>query len=169
MHSVSNKLSYIFCFQSVGRPRDERRRKSRSVASDSSSESSPEKTVGVNRVIRVVSTGDLTFSIDESTASNATESSTTMVFPVRELAHPANLICMTTSSFVLALLLLLAVLLASCAVSAYLCLRLRPFKKRFDAEVVAFRAFPVQFLGGPPVDVANNTATKANKKHCFNS
>ncbi|XP_014220305.1 uncharacterized protein LOC106648139 [Trichogramma pretiosum] len=146
--------AYLQSVGTIGRPRDERRRKSRSVLTTVATPN-PEKTVGVNRVIRVVSTGDLTFSIDESShgndsnvsssSANGAGGTTTMVFPIREATHPANLICMTTSSFVLALLLLLGILLASCCVSAYLCLRLRPFRKRLDAEVVAFRAFP---LGG---------------------
>ncbi|KAK1125605.1 hypothetical protein K0M31_005166 [Melipona bicolor] len=105
----------------AGRPRDERRRKSRETMP------TPQKAVGVNRIIRVVSTGDLTFSIDES--NNGEPSGSTMIFPVRNenTSASAAMICMTTPGFVVTLIVLLAVLLFSCILSTYLCLRLRPF------------------------------------------
>ncbi|XP_076650788.1 transmembrane protein dusky [Halictus rubicundus] len=104
----------------AGRPRDERRRKSREIVPP------PQKAVGVNRIIRVVSTGDLTFSIDES--NNAESNGPTMVFPVRnENTATSAMICMTTPGFAITLIVLLAVLLSSCILSTYLCLRLRPF------------------------------------------
>ena len=104
----------------AGRPRDERRvrRQRRDTSSD------PEKEVGVNRVIRVVSTGDLTFSLDD----NGNSSAPTMVFPGRsEDAAVAGLICMTTPGFAATLVVLLAILIISCLMSAFLCVRLRPF------------------------------------------
>jgi len=104
----------------AGRPRDERRvrRQRRETTSD------PEKEVGVNRVIRVVSTGDLTFSLDD----NGNSSAPTMVFPGRsEDATVAGLICMTTPGFAATLVVLLAILIISCLMSAFLCVRLRPF------------------------------------------
>ncbi|KAJ9576292.1 hypothetical protein L9F63_006836, partial [Diploptera punctata] len=104
----------------AGRPRDERRvrRQRRDTSSD------PEKEVGVNRVIRVVSTGDLTFSLDD----NANNTAPTMVFPARsEDAAMAGLICMTTPGFAATLVVLLAILIISCLMSAFLCVRLRPF------------------------------------------
>lgn len=104
----------------AGRPRDERRvrRQRRETSSD------PEKEVGVNRVIRVVSTGDLTFSLDD----NGNSSAPTMVFPGRsEDAAVAGLICMTTPGFAATLVVLLAILIISCLMSAFLCVRLRPF------------------------------------------
>ncbi|XP_034949871.1 uncharacterized protein [Chelonus insularis] len=106
----------------AGRPRDERRRKSRQVSQ------APLKTVGVNRIIRVVSTGDLTFAIDETNQETTTDSA--IVFPVKESMPGSTLICMTTPGFALTLIVLLAVLLASCTLSAYLWIRLRPFSKK---------------------------------------
>ncbi|KAG7190927.1 hypothetical protein KM043_006983 [Ampulex compressa] len=104
----------------AGRPRDERRRKSREIVA------TPQKTVGVNRIIRVVSTGDLTFSIDES--NNADANGPTVVFPVRnDNSAGSTMICMTTPGFAVTLIVLLAVLLSSCVLSTYLCIRLRPF------------------------------------------
>lgn len=100
-----------------GRPRDERRIK-RAVATD------PEKEVGVNRVIRVVSTGDLTFSLDENSTST---SAPTMVFPAKEELANAGLICMTTVGFTATLIILLTILVGSCLMSAFLCVKLKPF------------------------------------------
>ncbi|EEZ99885.2 uncharacterized protein dy [Tribolium castaneum] len=96
-----------------GRPRDERRVR-RSVKSD------PEKEVGLNRVIRVVSTGDLTFSLDDN------NNTTTMVFPAKEELSGPGLICMTTPGFAATLVVLLGILIISCLMSAFLCVRLRP-------------------------------------------
>ncbi|XP_039287153.1 uncharacterized protein LOC111060077 [Nilaparvata lugens] len=93
------------------RPRDERRvRRHRRDASEE---------VGVNRIIRVVSTGDLTFSLDDSNTT-----APTMVFPADAPSH-AGVICMTTPGFAATLALLLAVLVISCLLSAFLCIRLR--------------------------------------------
>lgn len=103
-----------------GRPRDERRAKR---ATD------PEKEVGVNRVIRVVSTGDLTFSIDD----NSTTTAPTMVFPAKEEISNPGLICMTTPGFAATLVVLLAILVMSCLLSAFLCVKLRPFSVRDKA------------------------------------
>lgn len=102
----------------VGRPRDERRvRKQRAT--------DPEKEVGVNRVIRVVSTGDLTFSLDE----NSNNTAPTMVFPAKEELTSPGLICMTTPGFAATLVVLLAILIVSCLLSAFLCVRIRPNNK----------------------------------------
>lgn len=115
----------------AGRPRDERRvrRQRRETSPD------PEKEVGVNRVIRVVSTGDLTFSLDD----NANSSAPTMVFPGRS-EDPAvpGLICMTTPGFAATLVVLLAILIISCLMSAFLCVRLRPFTASDKNLAVSF-------------------------------
>ncbi|XP_049813127.1 uncharacterized protein LOC126259994, partial [Schistocerca nitens] len=125
----------------AARPRDERRvrRQRREVPPHdarrqqdaSGSTPPPEKSVGVNRVIRVVSTGDLTFPLDEAAARQqaipVAEGSTAGAGagPDSEPA-PHHLICMTTPGFAATLVVLLAVLLASCLASALLCVRLRP-------------------------------------------
>lgn len=153
-----------FCPQSVGagRPRDERRRKSRSV-------SDPEKTVGVNRVIRVVSSGDLTFAIDES-APAANDSSLnsegpTQDFPAKEpsfVGTPGgHTVCMTTSGFTLALALLLTVLLASCGLSAYLCARIRPFARRLKKAQQATSATVI------PAATLTSTTKNAVTNCCY--
>lgn len=106
----------IDAYLHAGRPRDERRIR-RAVGVD------PEKEVGVNRIIRVVSTGDLTFSIDD----NATTSAPTIIFPAKDEAANVGLICMTTLGFAVTLMVLLGILIVSCLMSAFLCVRLRPF------------------------------------------
>lgn len=132
----------------AGRPRDERRRKSREIIP------APQKAVGVNRIIRVVSTGDLTFSIDE--ASNGELGGSTVVFPVRnESASNAAMICMTTLGFVVTLIVLLAVLLFSCVLSTYLCLRLRPFSGK-SGKVATYHS-------------GEQTAPKKSARTCFYS
>ncbi|XP_012288801.1 uncharacterized protein LOC105704293 [Orussus abietinus] len=136
----------------AGRPRDERRRKSREVQPDGDGVA-PQKTVGVNRVIRVVSTGDLTFSIDDSGNDRA---GSTMIFPVRETIPSSSMICMTTPGFAVTLVVLLSVLLASCVLSTYLCVRLRPFAKtRMDVV--------------PGASYADQASPKKSIKTCFYS
>lgn len=131
----------------VDRPRDERRRKSREVVQ------SPEKIVGVNRIIRVVSTGDLTFAIDDS--NNSEPTSATMVFPIKDPVPSSSMICMTTPGFAVTLVVLLAVLLTSCILSTYLCIRLRPLSK--DKKNITISTF------------SNQTAKKPMKAACFYS
>lgn len=96
------------------RKRDERRvRKYRSTEQN-------EEQVGLNKVIRVVSSGDLTFQIAEPLNGTNQE---TMIFPARE----DGLICMTTPGFTITLVILLGILVASCLTSAFLCIRTKPF------------------------------------------
>jgi len=114
-----------------GRPRDERRvgrRHKRETSPD------PEKEVGVNRLIRVVSTGDLTFPLDDG---NSTEPPM-LVVPAGDM----GLVCMSAPGFAATLVLLLGVLLASCLVSALLCVRLKPFKAVAQKNLTASYTSP---------------------------
>ncbi|KAH8273475.1 hypothetical protein KR018_002958, partial [Drosophila ironensis] len=138
----------------IGKRRDERRvqRRARSVAAGVA-----EPQVGLNRIIKVVSSGDLTFAIDErGTAGNGSalangSSPQTMVFPVRE----EGLICMTTPGFAITLIVLLGILVTSCLTSAILYVRLRPFSSFSKERAVAFTnpqltPLPVIQLTPPP-------------------
>lgn len=122
--------------------------------------------VGVNRIIRVVSTGDLTFSLDEasnSSALSAAPQGPTMVLGARD---DAGLICMTTPGFAATLVVLLAILVVSCLLSAFLCVRLRPFAHRgADKQTPTFAHHPVVPVLAAPVHVH----TKAKSKSCFYS
>lgn len=141
----------------AGRPRDERRRKSREIAHN------PQKAVGVNRIIRVVSTGDLTFPIDDN-AGNGELNGPTMVFPQRqENAVSSTMICMTTPGFAITLIVLLAVLLSSCVMSAYLFMRLRPFSARTKKSAAAAAS------GGFCNAEQSANATKKCSRTCFYS
>lgn len=91
----------------------------------------PEKEVGVNRVIRVVSAGDLNMDSPVDSAPKITPT--------------AGLVCMTTPGFAATLGALLATLLCSCAVSAILFLKLRPIttlKKKTAAVTTIPRPHP---------------------------
>lgn len=106
------------------RKRDERRvRKSRSTDQN--------EDVGLNKVIRVVSSGDLTFAIADQTNSTVQE---TMIFPARE----EGLICMTTPGFTITLVLLLGILVASCLTSAFLCIRTKAFSLSHKEKALSF-------------------------------
>ncbi|XP_049870994.1 uncharacterized protein LOC126370229 [Pectinophora gossypiella] len=92
----------------------------------------PEKEVGVNRVIRVVSAGDLNM-------DTAEESAPTKIVPT------PGLVCMTTPGFAATLGALLATLICSCAVSIVLFLKLRPIttlKKKTAAVTTIPRPHP---------------------------
>ncbi|XP_055370759.1 LOW QUALITY PROTEIN: uncharacterized protein LOC129605187 [Condylostylus longicornis] len=107
--------------------RDERRgRRTRALEK-------PEKDVGINRSIRVVSSGDLTFAIDEKPNATIAQPQT-MVFTGKE----EGLVCMTTPGFALLIIILLAILLVSCIVSVFLTLRLKPFSKLKKERAVAY-------------------------------
>jgi hypothetical protein len=112
-------------YLAAGRPRDERRVFKRSV---------DEEEVGVAKVIRVVSTGDLTFNLEEETNSTTK----TMVFPIQTLndeSNNAGYICMTTIGFAATLVVLLCILIVSCLLSAFLYVKLRPLTKLTNGNV----------------------------------
>nr|CAH7756560.1 unnamed protein product [Callosobruchus chinensis] len=125
-----------------GRPRDERRTK-RALGT------SPEKEVGVNKVIRVVSTGDLTFSLDDS--ANTT-TPPTMIFPTKEELVNGSMICMTTPGFAATLVVLLAILIVSCLMSTFLCIKLKPLSNNKLGTVIGY-----------------STSQKSKSKSCFYS
>ncbi|XP_050099241.1 uncharacterized protein LOC126579734 [Anopheles aquasalis] len=107
------------------RKRDDRRihRRTRRTATptDQQPDQPVQEDVGLNRVIRVVSPGDLTFPIG-ALGPNDTLLDSTMVFSARD----EGLICMTTPGFTVTIVVLLSILLASCVTSAFLCVRLKP-------------------------------------------
>ncbi|XP_054719425.1 uncharacterized protein LOC129228994 [Uloborus diversus] len=70
--------------------------------------------IGLNRVIRVVSTGDLAFADPSMQENNA---------PDFESLEKDDVICMSTPGFAASLIVLLCILVVSCLVAAFLCLR----------------------------------------------
>lgn len=132
--------------------RDERRvrKHKREVASAQEKEE-----IGVNRIIKVVSTGDLTFSLDE-TANNSTP---TMVFPKETFEENMSMICMTSFGFSATLVFLLTILFVSCLISSVLCVRLR------SNQSIMSSSSPSKKLTSP--SNINTVPSKTKTKDCF--
>lgn len=80
--------------------------------------------IGVEKVIHVVSSGDLTFDIKESGNDTVVD----IYPPVQQSLHEEQgYICMSTPAFAATLIILLAILIISCILSAFLCLRHRSY------------------------------------------
>ena len=92
--------------------------------------------VGVEKVIQVVSSGDLTFAIKEGE-----EESVEYPTAVRQTLTDDGYICMSTPAFAATLVILLAILVISCLLSAFLCLRHRSFYG--ESSLIAAFANPV--------------------------
>lgn len=80
--------------------------------------------IGVNRVIQVVSTRDLTFILDKNGVEEEKEVTKETLISTEYDEHD-GLICMSTPGFAALLVVLLGILIVSCLLSAFLCLRLR--------------------------------------------
>lgn len=100
------------------------------------------QTVGVNRIIQVVSTGDLAFAIQQQQAQQVNGSfegsqqlsdSTASQLTKLDLT---NQICMSSYNFVLSLVVLVLILLCSCLVAISLYLRQRSLAKRSSKLLV---------------------------------
>uniref|UniRef100_A0A182N0Y2 ZP domain-containing protein n=1 Tax=Anopheles dirus TaxID=7168 RepID=A0A182N0Y2_9DIPT len=141
------------------RKRDDRRIR-RTRATESEPAASQNENVGLNRVIRVVSPGDLTFPIGPNgTDAGGAGAAATMVFTGRE----DGLICMTTPGFTVTIVVLLAILLASCVTSAFLCVRLKPFSFAALSAKERSVAFTNPHLAppSPPSTVGTLKSTKS--------
>lgn len=133
---------------------DRRIRRTRATATD------PEKEVGLNRIIKVVSSGDLTFPI-AAAATNATDEHDEQPTVVIS-GHDDRLICMTTPGFTIALVVLLSILFASCMLSAFLYIRLRPYQLSVKERAIAFTPTPPPTHAIPTIKrvAAGNTLPK---------
>ncbi|XP_031628152.1 uncharacterized protein LOC116343957 [Contarinia nasturtii] len=128
---------------------DRRIRRTRAIDDD------PEKEIGLNRIIKVVSSGDLTFPI--AAPLNASEEQPTVVIS----GHEEGLICMTTPGFTISLVVLLSILFSSCMLSAFLYIRLRPYSISVKERGIAFTPTPSPTHAIPTVKrVAGNTLPK---------
>jgi hypothetical protein len=136
----------------LSRKRDERRvRKSRSA------EEQNEEQVGLNKVIRVVSSGDLSFSIADQLNGTNQE---TMIFPARE----DGLICMTTPGFTVTLVILLGILVASCLTSAFLCIRTKPFSLSAKKKALSYPPASMQTPSIATIQQHNSVRVTPQKK-----
>jgi hypothetical protein len=119
--------------------KDKSDRRRRREASDDASEVTEIdlEDVGVQKVIQVVSSGDLTFAIKESDNETVVD-----LFPsVKQTLVEDGYICMSTPAFAATLVILLAILIISCLLSAFLCLRHRSFYG--ETSLIAAFANPV--------------------------
>lgn len=80
--------------------------------------------IGVEKVIQVVSSGDLTFDIKDGGNDTVID-----VYPAvaQSFHEEQGYICMSTPAFAATLIILLAILIISCFLSAFLCLRHRSY------------------------------------------
>ena len=106
----------------VGDLRDNyHRRKREATALDSVEDE--EADIGVNKIIQVVSTRDLSFLTSNNDVEEIVETETeTLTGLVSDIS---GVICMSTPGFAATLVVLLAILIISCLLSAFLCLRFR--------------------------------------------
>jgi len=116
IHGETTFTGSVGNFHNVGKPREERdvsrhmEEVSKTVYKIDSTE------VGLNRIIQVVSTGDLAFTLQ------ANES----VPVLSEEKLGGDIICMSALGFAASLVILIAILVVSCLISVFLCLRQRP-------------------------------------------
>jgi len=94
--------------------------------------------VGIEKVIHVVSSGDLTFDIKEGGNDTVVD-----IYPpvAQSLHEEQGYICMSTPAFAATLIILLAILIVSCFLSAFLCLRHRSYYG--DTSLIAAFINPV--------------------------
>lgn len=93
--------------------------------------------IGLNKIIQVVSTGDLAFSV----ASNES----VPILDALEDMKKVDLFCMSTINFATSIIILLAILVISCLLSIFLCLQHRATEKTKLAELslpYEIRAYP---------------------------
>lgn len=121
----SDSLSQGYSGGSVASPRDHR--KKREVDQTGSGKSTDEQTdIGVNRIIQVVSKRDLTFILDRNSSETEEIREVTKETLVSAKYEDIDgLICMSTPGFAATLVVLLGMLIVSCLLSAFLCLRFR--------------------------------------------
>lgn len=101
------------------------------------------QTVGLNRVIQVVSSGDLAFAIqqqqqkEKSTVENgAIDLDQTFASPLTSRVDMSQQICMSSYSFVLASVVLLLILLCSCLTAISLYLRQRSYAQQRNGKLL---------------------------------
>jgi len=111
---------------SVASPRDHRRRRRAVEEIDSAKESDSEQAdIGVNRIIQVVSKRDLAMILDKDNVTEEFSEVTKETIVSSGYDEIDGLICMSSLGFASTLVVLLSVLIVSCLLSAYLCLRYR--------------------------------------------
>ncbi len=97
----------------------------------------------MEKVIQVVSSGDLTFAIKESDNETVVDlyNPPTVTQSWTGASGDQGYICMSTPAFAATLVILLAILVISCLLSAFLCLRHRSYYG--ESSIIAAFANPV--------------------------
>ncbi|GAB6029255.1 hypothetical protein CHUAL_005022 [Chamberlinius hualienensis] len=108
-------------FVQGGRPRLERSF-GRRFKRDALPTPSRAKSIGVNGNIKVVSSGDFAFNLEANNSGGINSSTSPIVYPLAS-TDTSGLVCISTPSFTVTLIFLLAILVISCIVSSFLCLR----------------------------------------------
>ncbi|RWS24350.1 uncharacterized protein B4U80_10768, partial [Leptotrombidium deliense] len=103
-------------YHSVGKPREERDLSKHVQNVLNSVYTVDTKEIGLNRIINVVSSGDLAFSVQSNETLPSFESQEKL---------ESDIICVSTVSFIASVVILVSILLVSCLVSVFLCLRQR--------------------------------------------
>ncbi len=120
-------------FHSVGKPREERDVERQIIASSTYKHDSTQ--VGLNRIIQVVSAGDLSFTLQNETLPLFSET-----------RDESDIICMSLVGFTASLVILVVILLISCLFSVFLCLRQRSLESSNKLANMSFsydmRTFP---------------------------
>lgn len=105
------------------------------------------QTVGVNRVIQVVSSGDLAFAIQQQQLVNGSaEAGSPSASQLTRIVDLGNQICMSSFNFVLSLVLLVLVLLCSTLLAVSMYLRQRTLIRQRGVSGKLF-AVPAQSVG----------------------
>ncbi|RWS12556.1 uncharacterized protein B4U79_11581 [Dinothrombium tinctorium] len=108
-------------YHSIGKPREERDLSKHVQNLMNSAYSIDSKEIGLNRILKVVSSGDLAFSLQAN--------ETLPVFDSQEKIEN-DIICMSTINFTASIVILISILIISCLVSVFLCLRQRSTEKQ---------------------------------------
>ncbi|XP_015782194.1 uncharacterized protein LOC107360084 [Tetranychus urticae] len=108
-------------YHGIGKPREERdvsRRLEDMIKSEYSMDAATE--IGLNRIIKVVSTSDLAFNLGSNES-----------VPLLDMTdlEPIDQICMSTISFATSVIVLIIILIVSCLISVFLCLYHRSTEK----------------------------------------
>lgn len=128
-------------YHAIGKPREERdvsRRLEDMIKAEYTMDSATE--IGLNKIIQVVSSGDLAFSL----ASNES-------VPVLDISdlQPIDQICMSTISFATSVIVLIAILIISCLISVFLCLYQRSAEKSSSSSKLAELSMPYEIRTYP--------------------
>ncbi|XP_074596088.1 uncharacterized protein LOC141851266 [Brevipalpus obovatus] len=129
-------------YHAIGKPREERdvsAAMERLVSEYNVDSQNAE--VGVNKIIRVVSTGDFAFSVQNNDTDDLP------VLDIQDIGGGrTDIICMSTISFASSVIVLIVILVISCLLSVFLCLHQRTAEKGKLAELglsYEFRNYPV--------------------------